>query len=324
MAVLENGGQPRVARAWVQAWLAKAWFGPIAFGGLACLCGCSNIHQKGPEAWWHDSIGGKVAKERPPPPGDKDPFPNLATVPPAPAKPDAAAWNRVTAGLITDRINAREAAALAPIPAAAPGRPASPPFDPGQHPQAGASAALTAASPPPAAPPGTSPAPAHATAAPPSSNADVPAPGSPTVATEAALVAGGHLPPLPTQEPPRPNIAPGPPPPLLPITAAPPSAPRPPPDGDEIDFAQGSAALNDPALAEVKALAATRGDRGIAVTGYGDATSSDAVGQSAALGLGFSRAQAVATALVAQGVPYDRLRLNAEAAGRGASLRLLQ
>jgi len=77
-------------------------------------------------------------------------------------------------------------------------------------------------------------------------------------------------------------------------------------------------------LAEVKALAADRGDHGIAIIGYGGATSSDPVAQSDALSLGLSRAQALATALVAQGVPYAMLRLNAEAAGRGATLRLLQ
>jgi outer membrane protein OmpA-like peptidoglycan-associated protein len=94
--------------------------------------------------------------------------------------------------------------------------------------------------------------------------------------------------------------------------------------GTEVDFAQNSAVLNDPALTEVKALAAARGDHGIAITGYGGATSSDPVAQSDAVSLGLSRAQALATALVAQGVPYAMLRLNAEAAGRGASLRLLE
>jgi len=97
-----------------------------------------------------------------------------------------------------------------------------------------------------------------------------------------------------------------------------------PPAGIGIDFSPNSAALDDPALAEVKALADSRGDRGIAVTGYGGATSSDPVVQSDALKLGLSRAQALATALVAQGVPYAMLRVNAESAGRGASLRLLQ
>jgi outer membrane protein OmpA-like peptidoglycan-associated protein len=108
------------------------------------------------------------------------------------------------------------------------------------------------------------------------------------------------------------------------VTAIPPSVAPPADPGNEIDFVRGSAALTDVALAEVKAMAAERDGRPIAVTGYGDAATSDAIGQSNALNLGFSRAQALATALVAQGVPYARLRLNAEAAGRGASLRLLQ
>jgi outer membrane protein OmpA-like peptidoglycan-associated protein len=135
-------------------------------------------------------------------------------------------------------------------------------------------------------------------------------------------VANGQLPPLPTQEPARPGIAPAPPPPLVPLTATPPSAAV--AGGTGIDFSRGSAALSDSALADVKALAAVRGDHGVAITGYGDATSSDPLAQSDAVGLGISRAQALATALVAQGVPYARLRLNAESAGRGASLRLLQ
>ena len=89
-------------------------------------------------------------------------------------------------------------------------------------------------------------------------------------------------------------------------------------------FAGGSAALSPTALKEVKAFAAKRGGGTIAVTGYGDAASSDPAAQSAAVSLGLSRAQAVANALSAAGVPPDAVRVNAEAAGRGASLRLLQ
>ncbi len=63
---------------------AGAW--PIVCAGLhLCLGGCSNRHTSGPEAWWHEAIGGKISEQRPPPPGDKDPYPNLATVPPKPA-----------------------------------------------------------------------------------------------------------------------------------------------------------------------------------------------------------------------------------------------
>lgn len=326
MAYLKNDGQPGDAWAFVQGWRAPgSRTRPLLLAWLACVSGCSNYHTSGPEAWWHEAIGGKVAEQRPPPPGNDDPYPNLATVPPKPPRPDSAAWNQMTAGLITDRIKADQAAALAPIPAAS----TPPPALFSQGPQAqqpagqepGASAALVAASPPAA--PGVNPPPS----AKPRTAAPV-APGTiqavPPVSSQAAAerVANGQLPPLPTQEPQRPDIAPPPPPPLIPLTATPPSPA--PPKGTVVDFAQGSAALNDPALVEVRALAAARGDQRIAITGYGGATSSDPVAQSDALGLGLSRARALATALVAQGVPYAMLRLNAESAGRGASLRLLQ
>ena len=85
-----------------------------------------------------------------------------------------------------------------------------------------------------------------------------------------------------------------------------------------------SAALNSTALEQINTLAATRGTRGIAITGYGEAASADPLAQAAALELALDRARAVSTALAAQGVPGTALRLNAEAAGRGVRLRLLQ
>jgi outer membrane protein OmpA-like peptidoglycan-associated protein len=396
MALFENGRQPRRGRAVIQGWLVpatvpRARVDPalvLLLIGLACIGGCSDYHHKGPEAWYHDSIGGKIAAERPPPPGENDPFPNLATVPPRPAKPNTSEWNQMTAGLATDRLKALQTAAIAPIPNATPGaassasfipgaqtQPAQPP--PGQEP--GASAALVGASPPPAGPapaakpsvplaaagaavttpPAAAPGPVPATAAgapapvPPAATPDynlpssttsppggiasaaadaqtavpmeVPPPLPPplTIAAAAQRVANGQLPPLPTEEPARPAIAPAPPPPPVPVTAAPPIAPSQ-ARGTDVDFDRGSTKLSDTALADVRALAAMRGDHGIAVTGYGDATSSDPLAQSDAIGLGLSRAQALATALVARGVPYAMLRLNAESAGRGANLRLLQ
>ncbi len=225
----------------------------------------------------------------------------------------------MTAGLITDRIRADQAAALAPIPpagtAAQAPRPAPPPTaSPPTSENAGASAALVAASPPPAAQVS-----AKTPASPKTPTAPIIAPATiPVVApvssqTTAERVANGQLPPLPAEPPPRPGIAPPPPPPLVPQTITPPVAARPP--GTVVDFDLGSATLNDPALQEVKALAAERGDHGIAITGYGGATSSDPVAQSDALNLGLLRANALATALVAQGVPYNMLRLNAEFGG---------
>ncbi|MBN8873497.1 MAG: OmpA family protein [Rhodospirillales bacterium] len=94
--------------------------------------------------------------------------------------------------------------------------------------------------------------------------------------------------------------------------------------GARIGFAPGSAALSPEAAASVKQFAASRGGSTVVVTGYGDATGSDVAAQTAALSLGLSRAQAIANALTAAGVPQGAVRVGAEAAGRGARLLLLQ
>ena len=312
-----------------------AWAHPMALLCLAGLSACENRHTIGPEAWWHDAVGGKIAADRPAPPGDKDPFPLISAVPAKPPAPDAAAINRMTAGLIADRIAASHAAAIAPIPppvpktAVAPVKPGAPApvaastgnvplgnvplgtIPPGEP---GASASLVASGSPPPLPAQTA-RPAVPSPAPPAKAASVGAAGP---------AASGPLPPLPNAEPARPRIAPGPPKPAPGLSAAPPpEAPRP-VDGTQIEFAARSAVLGDAAIARVKELAASRGQRGIAVTGYGDALASDPLTQSAALDLALRRAQTVATALTAEGVPNAFLRVNAEAAGRGASLRLLQ
>jgi outer membrane protein OmpA-like peptidoglycan-associated protein len=89
-------------------------------------------------------------------------------------------------------------------------------------------------------------------------------------------------------------------------------------------FLEGSSSLSAPAADEVKAFAGKRGTGAIVVTGFGDSASGDPAAQSAALSLGLSRAQAVADALKQDGVPGNAIRVNVEASGRGASLRLLQ
>ena len=68
-----------------------------------------------PVSWWHDLQGGKIAEERPPPPGADQPYPNLASVPPKPEAPDRAALANIATALIADRTNAQHAAAAAPI-----------------------------------------------------------------------------------------------------------------------------------------------------------------------------------------------------------------
>jgi outer membrane protein OmpA-like peptidoglycan-associated protein len=101
-------------------------------------------------------------------------------------------------------------------------------------------------------------------------------------------------------------------------------APAPGATAASIVFVEGSTTLSPPAANEVKTFAGKRGNGVIVVTGYGDAASSDPAAQSAALSVGIARAAAIADALKADGVPANAVRVNAEASGRGASLRLLQ
>ena len=91
-----------------------------------------------------------------------------------------------------------------------------------------------------------------------------------------------------------------------------------------VTFVTGSAALPPTATDTLKQLAARRGDGMIAVTGYGDAASNDPDAQSAALALGLSRAQAMAAALTAAGVPASAVQVDAAAIGRGGTARLVQ
>jgi outer membrane protein OmpA-like peptidoglycan-associated protein len=313
MAIPGSGRQPRDAGAFIQGRLARA---SVLVTCAVAFTACGDIHDSGPEKWWHEAVGGKIAEQRPPPPGDKDPYPNLASVPSKPKPADAAAWQRMTAGLMSDRLSAHEAAALAPISPPSPA--ANTTGSPGGGSQSrSASAALAGTS------PGTkTPEPSPPTSASvPSGTARPPAPHN---IRAPETVAAGQPPPLPGQAPARPSIAPAPPPPATQSVARSPIQTRDSIGDIPVDFTRGSSALSDDALAEVRTLAASHGEHGIGVTGFGDATSSDAHAQAAAVGLGLSRAQALASALVAQGVPLAMLRLNAESAGRGASLRLLQ
>jgi hypothetical protein len=156
-----------------------------AVGSVACrmavpllLAGCSSSSQSSmnPVNWWHHLEGGEIAKQRPPPPGTNQPFPNLASVPARPAAPDKKQLDAITQGLVADRAHAEYMAAATPIadpssPQASPGlfgagtMPAPPP--PGtatSAPAASASLAAASASPAPAgSPPKPSPAPLQRT-----------------------------------------------------------------------------------------------------------------------------------------------------------------
>lgn len=364
MVVSEDGAQPSCAATQVQpgcirligktVWLLRRGMGPVLAASL--LAGCSSTSSMNPINWWHRQEGGKIAEERPDPPGADQPYPNLNTVPGRPTPPDQKTLDSLTAALIADRTNAQHAAQAAPIadpssPSQSPalfGVGTTPPPPPASAattpaavgtPPAGAppSAAASPAQPPMASasmPAVTTPPPPPATAprkavqstpldAPTAPSGASPAPaGDATAATAPPAAPADFAPPdLPAAPPPVPAVA-GvlPPPPVVPAPM--PSAGAGP--NATIVFTEGSASLSAPATDEVKAFAGKRATGTIVVTGYGDASSSNPAAQSAAVTLGLSRAQAVVDALKQAGVPGNAIRVSAEASGRGASLLLLQ
>jgi outer membrane protein OmpA-like peptidoglycan-associated protein len=308
------------------------------------LSGCSTLGSMNPINWWHRQEGGKIAEQRPPPPGADQPYPNLSTVPPKPDAPDAETLRKLTAALVADRTNAQHAAQSVPLadpssPSASPNlfgvgtAPPPPPAAPRDASIASASIPAVTAPPAPAAPPPPAAPPLSPAAAAPVAT---PAPRStvqsaplqtPPAANQAAPApapggaAAGPLPALPEGAPARPAVAGAPPPaPVAPSTMPASSAAA----SATIVFPELTTDLSQPAAEEVKAFAAKRGNGTISVTGYGDTPSSDPSAQSAALTLGLSRAQSIVAALKAAGVPGNAIRVSAEASGRGASLQLLQ
>src|SRR5271165_2623504 len=202
---------------------------PLTLGG----CSSQAWSSINPVNWWHDLEGGKIAEQRPPPPGADQPDPNLASVPPKPAEPDRAALQNIADALIADRTNAQHMAAAAPLvdpssPSAAPGLfgvgstpppgPAPPNPPPNQPPGASATLPAASAAPPPPAAPAAPPekAPVGAVEA-----APLAAPAAPTAE---APTNGGPAPASPAGPPASPSGAtPAPPP--APAASAAPAAP---------------------------------------------------------------------------------------------------
>ena len=226
-----SGGQPKVAGGRVQAGCGRvSGTSGLRYRRLAplaalSLAGCASFPSSmNPVSWWHDLQGGKIAEERPPPPGADQPYPNLASVPPKPEQPDRAALANIASALIADRTNAQHLAAAAPIPD--PSLPSASPALFGRG---------TVPPPTPAAPPGTAPASATMSAAeaPPApaatnrSTTTVPeAAPAPAKAPVASVQSAPLAPPGATAQPPAAEAAP---PPALP--AGPPALPNLPPAG---------------------------------------------------------------------------------------------
>ncbi len=303
---------------------------PVRQGCVLLLCvgllgGCSTVQrlndskltQDSPVDWWHNLQGGRIAQDRPPPPGASDPYPNLASVPPRPTPTDAATRRALTEQLRAERDRTERAATRDPIvPAGAPA----------------AVAAAKAASAPPVAPvlAGTRPnGPASGGPAPAAASTDEPSKavleaasasavrqGAPPAPAGAPPPASGPLPDLPAGAPPIPQL------PGLPATAFAPAAPKPLPEA-VVAFALGSAALPDSADPALRALAGLRASGGMVVQAGGDADNAGPDRQAAAVPLGLARARAIQAALVADGVPATAIRIEAAGLGRTGVARLL-
>jgi outer membrane protein OmpA-like peptidoglycan-associated protein len=91
-----------------------------------------------------------------------------------------------------------------------------------------------------------------------------------------------------------------------------------------IQFSPASSSVPSDSLPALKALAAKRGNHVIEALGRGDASSSDPASQQQAVTLGFARAQAIAAALAASGVPRGAIQVMALAAGSGGMAQLVE
>ena len=295
-----------------------------------------------PIGWWHDLEGGKIAEQRPPPPGVFDPYPNLGQVPAAPVMTDAATRHALAVRLAAERDRTRREATQDPLVLPAASVASSVARGPGGPAKPGGAPTSAAAAPPPD--PGASVAVMDAATAP----APEPAPTTPALPTLSVVPSApiapaataqpgvrpppakapaetplqsaaepGPLPDVPTAEPALPRLG------GLPASVNAPAVPRVPPPV-AIAFRQGAATLPAAADAALRELASRRAGAEIAISAGGDAPGSGLEAQARALPLALRRAQAMQAALVAAGVPAAALHIDAAAMGRSGVARLLQ
>ncbi len=290
--------------------------GAAAGLGLALLflAGCSDKESTStPLDWWHNLEGGVIATQRPPPPGENEPYPIIGTLPPRPPAADVAAQQAISDSLAAQRDSALRAAQADPLkplpPAPAPPKPAAP------NPNANKVVVDAAAAPPPAATPSAAP--------PPAARADTALPGIDTVPAVPDAAASGPLPDLAAAPPPPPagfDLPTGTP------TAAPPAAvPKPPPapaNSVAIAFTPQSSTLPPSAALRLQQFVVAHKGAPLLVTGRGDGLLRNADAQARALDLGLKRAQAMATFLAQAGVAAANLHLRADAAGTGGIVSL--
>ena len=75
MVVSERGAQASCAKKPGQA--GDPGLCHAGWRRAALLAGCSTLSSMNPVNWWHRQEGGKIAEQRPPPPGADQPYPNI-------------------------------------------------------------------------------------------------------------------------------------------------------------------------------------------------------------------------------------------------------
>lgn len=102
------GCKPKVAGTGDQAGPPHRRYAALAVGLplLALVAGCGSASEANPRSWWSNLTGGYLAG-RELPPGLDEPYPNLGTVPPRPARPDPATREAISAALAAERERSR-------------------------------------------------------------------------------------------------------------------------------------------------------------------------------------------------------------------------
>lgn len=303
---------------------------PILLG----MSGCGHHDAvETPVDWWHGLEGGRIAQDRPPPPGLGQPYPLIGTTPSAPpALPSPQERIALTNTLVDQRNAALRRDADNPLPPpgtqvgtapatgakpGVPAKPAPPAAPPAPAADSQRSQLVFAASTPETAPPPAPPAPAPKPAAKPAPNAA--ADDAPDIAMPELQAA----PPAEATNAPMPDFAPAPPP--IPwihgITVTHHATPKPPDipplveTGTDVAFDWRADTLQNGEGGQVRGVAGRWRHGTIIVHGYGDAISAQPDAQVAALALAWRRAKVVAGMLVADGVPQGAVRLAADAFG---------
>lgn len=292
-----------------------------AFAALLMVAGCdAKIAPDAPVTWWHDLEGGKIASERPPPPGVNDPYPKIGTVPARPAPIDFPAQQRVADGLAAQRDRTQTQAALDPLPTkpSVPPPPAPVKVDPNASKVTFDAAGPTPSTPTPPAPTPPAPTPEKVAAVSPTFT---PAPiGS--IPPPAAAIASGPLPELPQAVPTLPAVEGYTPPASPQVAPALPSPMTSAANTVQVAFSPGLAILPPSAPQNLRKFALMHKGASIAVVGHGETVQPDVDAQGRGLELGLKRAQAIAASLTQAGVPAACLRLSADAAGSGGAASL--